>query len=55
LPVNITTPGTYVLTGNLSYSVYKAPAIVIANNVARKVIVDLNGFTPTGALRAYHR
>jgi hypothetical protein len=48
LPVNITTPGTYVVTANLSYPAY-APAIVIANNVAGKVVVDLNEFTLTGA------
>ena len=48
LPVNITNPGTYVVTENLSYPVY-GPAIVIANNVTGEVIVDLKGFTLTGA------
>jgi hypothetical protein len=52
LPYSITTPGTYVLKGNLSYSVFstdtKFPAILIHNDVKGAVVLDLNGFTITG-------
>jgi hypothetical protein len=49
LPFNITAPGTYVLTGNLtSSSTSSSGAINISPAVAGAVIVDLKGFTITG-------
>ena len=44
LPFNITAPGTYVLTGNLTASVN---AITVNAVVSGKVIIDLNGWTLT--------
>jgi hypothetical protein len=49
LPYTITTPGTYVLTGNLSYSVNSSVgAINIFTTIGGPVVVDLKGFTITG-------
>jgi hypothetical protein len=54
LPFNITTPGTYVLTGNLTSSLLRSGtgpslgAINISTTVAGPVVVDLKGFTITG-------
>jgi hypothetical protein len=48
LPFNITAPGTYVLTGNLSYtSGSNFGAISISGQVEGPVVVDLKGFTIT--------
>jgi Right handed beta helix region len=48
LPFNITAPGTYVLTGNLSYtSGASFGAISISGQIEGPVIVDLKGFTLT--------
>jgi hypothetical protein len=44
LPKNITTPGTYVLTANLTCPT-PVSAITINLLVAGRVIIDLNGFT----------
>ena len=44
LPFNISTPGTYILTSNLTCSVPQ-PAITINSPVAGKIILDLGGFT----------
>jgi len=54
LPFNITAPGTYVLTGNLTCSLLRSGsgpslgAINISTAAAGPVVVDLNGFTITG-------
>jgi hypothetical protein len=54
LPFNITAPGTYVLTGNLTSSLLRSGnwpclgAINISTAVAGPVVVDLKGFTITG-------
>jgi hypothetical protein len=49
LPFTITAPGTYVLTGNLSYTGGGInPAISINGTIAGPVILDLKGFTLTG-------
>lgn len=49
LPFTISTPGTYVLTGNLSYTSGSSfGAINIIGSIAGPVIVDLKGFTITG-------
>jgi hypothetical protein len=47
LPFNITSAGTYVLKGNLSYS-GTSTAINISPNITGPVILNLNGFTITG-------
>jgi hypothetical protein len=50
LPFNITAPGTYVLTGNLTSPLtsYGLGAINISTPIAGRVVLDLNGFTLTG-------
>jgi len=48
LPFNITAPGTYVVTGNLSYTGSQNAAIAIPVSLSGPVIVDLGGFTLTG-------
>jgi hypothetical protein len=49
LPFNITAPGTYVLTGNLSYTSGSSfGAISISGQIEGPVVVDLKGFTITG-------
>jgi hypothetical protein len=53
LPFNITAPGTYVLTGNLSFTVTEVGgintgAINISTAIAGPVVVDLKGYTITG-------
>jgi hypothetical protein len=52
LPFNISAPGTYVLTGNLTSSVTRTStdtgAINISTAIAGPVVVDLKGFTITG-------
>jgi parallel beta-helix repeat protein len=52
LPFNITAPGTYVLTGNLTSSVTRTStdtgAINISTAISGSVVVDLKGFTITG-------
>jgi len=48
LPFTITVPGTYVLTGNLSYAGTGTPAITINKTITGPVILDLKGFTLTG-------
>ena len=46
LPFNITAPGTYVLTSNLSWTqINGTPAITVATTVAGPVILNLEGFT----------
>ena len=47
LPFNITAPGTYVLTGDLSSSVPGVPAIRISTALTGPVVLDLKGFTIT--------
>jgi hypothetical protein len=49
LPFAITAPGTYVLTGNLSFSeIQNVAAITISTSVSGPVILDLKDFTLTG-------
>ena len=48
LPFNITAPGTYVLTGNVTSSSTSTGAINISTAIAGPVVVDLKGFTITG-------
>jgi hypothetical protein len=55
LPLNITAPGTYVLTGNLTSSLTRtstsgssAGAINISTAIEGPVVVDLKGFTIMG-------
>lgn len=54
LPFNITTSGTYVLSGNFYFPTLSSaaagiiPAISIANNVKGAVVLDFKGFTITG-------
>jgi hypothetical protein len=48
LPFTVTTPGTYVLTGNLTCTVPQSAAITIPGNLPGQVVVDLKGFTITG-------
>jgi hypothetical protein len=46
LPFNITAPGTYVLTRNLTYNGGSSgTAITISTTVAGPVVLDLKGFT----------
>ena len=51
LPFFITTPGTYVLTGNMNSSASgtNPAAINISPSVSGPVVVDLKGFTITGS------
>jgi hypothetical protein len=53
LPYPITAPGTYVLTGNLTFSSPPSgdavAAITIATSISEPVILDLKGFTLTGS------
>jgi hypothetical protein len=50
LPFTISTPGTYVLTGNLSYtSGSEFGAININGAIGGAVVIDLKGFTLTSA------
>jgi hypothetical protein len=46
LPFNITAPGTYVLTRNLTYN---GTAITITNVSGGPVLLDLKGYTLNGA------
>jgi hypothetical protein len=48
LPFAITAPGTYVVTGNLSFQSQQGSAITIPSSLSGAVILDLNGFTLTG-------
>jgi len=49
LPFTISTAGTYVLTGNMSYTSGSTfGAINIIGSIAGPVILDLKGFTITG-------
>jgi hypothetical protein len=49
LPFNIVTPGTYRLTGDLSFpSVIGTPAISVLGGLPGPVVVDLNGFAIGG-------
>jgi hypothetical protein len=50
LPFAITAPGTYVVTGNLNFpATTNVAAITISTAIQGPVIVDLKGFTLTGA------
>jgi hypothetical protein len=50
LPFAITAPGTYVVTGNLAFpATTNVAAITISTAIQGPVIVDLKGFTLTGA------
>jgi hypothetical protein len=50
LPFAITAPGTYVVTGNLTFpATTTVAAITISTDIQGPVIVDLKGFTLTGA------
>jgi hypothetical protein len=54
LPFTITAPGTYVLTGNLSYTASGTNPVAITINVSAgsigsAIILDLNGFTITNS------
>jgi hypothetical protein len=49
LPFAITAPGTYVVTGNLTFAATtNVAAITISTAIQGPVIVDLKGFTLTG-------
>lgn len=48
LPFAITVPGTYVVTGNLTFPGTTNAAITISTDIPGPVIVDLKGFTLTG-------
>ena len=48
LPFQITTPGTYVLKGDLTVPAGVNEAIQISTSTSGSVILDLNGFTLTG-------
>jgi hypothetical protein len=48
LPFTISTPGTYVPTGNLTCPSTNTGAINIIHNLPGAVIIDLKGFTLTG-------
>jgi hypothetical protein len=52
LPFAITAPGTYVVTGNLTFPATNVAAITISTAIQGPVIVDLKGFTLTGAAGA---
>jgi hypothetical protein len=49
LPFAITTQGTYVVTANLTFPATTNAAITISTAIQGPVIVDLKGFTLTGA------
>jgi hypothetical protein len=49
LPYTIATPGTYVLTENLSYTAQQGVAINKLTTLAGPVVLDLKGHTITGA------
>jgi hypothetical protein len=52
LPFSITAPGTYVLTGNLTFSPSTSvvvPAITVSTAISGPVVIDLKGFTLTGS------
>jgi hypothetical protein len=53
LPFAITAPGTYVLTGSLTFSSPPSgdavAAITVSTSISGPVIVDLKGFTLTGS------
>src|SRR5215469_13468265 len=52
LPFNITAPGTYVVTRNLTFSVSSGgnpvAAITVPTSLSGPVVIDLKGFTLTG-------
>jgi hypothetical protein len=48
LPFNITAPGTYVLTGNLTFTSGNLAGINVITNVSGPVVIDLKGYTITG-------
>src|ERR1700761_5664096 len=51
MPFSITAPGTYVLTGNLTFSPSTSvvvPAITVSTAISGPVVIDLKGFTLTG-------
>lgn len=48
MPSVISTPGTYVLTGDLNFPSRTAPAITIQAGLPGPVVLDLNGFTISG-------
>jgi hypothetical protein len=50
LPVTITVPGSYCLTGNLETAITTGNAITIA---ADNVVLDFNGFELTGSVGDY--
>jgi hypothetical protein len=49
LPFAITAPGTYVVTGNLTFSPLSGIAITVSTALAGPVVIDLRGFTLTGS------
>jgi hypothetical protein len=54
LPFNITAPGTYVLTGDLSFALGNGQAaIYVTTPVPGPVTIDLKGFTITGSGGGY--
>jgi hypothetical protein len=54
LPFNITAPGTYVLTGNLTFASGNQAGINVISNVSGPVVVDLKGFILAGPGAAQH-
>jgi hypothetical protein len=50
LPFSITTPGTYVLVSDLSYTPQSGAAITISGNLSAPVILNLKGHTLTGSV-----
>jgi hypothetical protein len=54
LPFNITAPGTYVLTGNLTFASGNQAGINVISNVSGPVVVDLKGFILAGSGAAQH-
>jgi hypothetical protein len=48
LPFVITSPGTYVLTGDLNFPSVPLPAITIQAGLPGPVVLDLGGFTISG-------
>jgi hypothetical protein len=52
LPFTITSPGTYVLSSNLSFTTGNPgdSAISIASNIQGPVTINLNGFTISGGI-----
>jgi hypothetical protein len=49
LPFNITAPGTYVVTANLSYPSQQNAAITISTSIPGAVVLNLQGHTLTGS------